>query len=283
MRSDGSAPGAPATSWGCEGLVVTYGRLTALEDVDLQVAPGMVTVVVGGDGAGKTTLLAALAGSRPIAAGRVRRPPAERIGRLPTTGGSWGDLTVAENLAFAAEAYHVPPRDRARRVRELLERMGLAPAVDRRAEHLSGGMRQKLGLAMALVHRPELVVLDEPTTGVDPASRAELWRLVTGAVAEGAAVVVATTYLDEAERAGHVVLLDRGRVLAAGAVEDIVGRIEGCVVTSDRSVDPALGWRRGTRWRAWRPGGDVPAGAERAEPDLEDAVIVALLAREPAA
>ena len=269
--------------FGCDGLVIRYGAHVAVDHVDLDVAPGEVTVVVGGDGAGKTSLLAALAGARRIDAGRVRRPEADRIGRLPSAGGTWGDLTVRENLQFATDAYRVPHTERPRRIDDLVSRMGLADAVDRRAEHLSGGMRQKLGLAMALIHRPDLVVLDEPTTGVDPVSRAELWRLVTGAVADGAAVLVATTYLDEAERAARVVLLDDGRVLAHGTVDEILAGVTGRIVTSGSPIDRRLGWRRGPRWRAWRPEGDVPAGATAVDPDLEDAVMVALLSREVAA
>jgi ABC-2 type transport system ATP-binding protein len=269
------------TAWGCEDVVVAYGGRTGLDGVTLRVEPGTVTVVVGGDGAGKTSLLATLVGARRPRSGHVRRPPSGRIGLLPSTGGSWGDLTVDENLAFAAGAYGVPEGERGDRIDGLVTRMALAGARDRLGAQLSGGMRQKLGLAMALVHRPELLVLDEPTTGVDPVSRAELWRLIAAAAADGAAVVVATTYLDEAERAGQVVLLDRGRVLARGSVDEIVAGVPGTIVVGERRIDG--GWRRGTGWRAWRPAGDVPTGTHAVDPELEDAVMVTLLEREAAA
>lgn len=268
-------------TWGCRALVVTYGRQVAVDGVDLDVARGAVTVIVGGDGAGKTSLLAALVGSRAPRSGRVRRPPADRIGYVPSMGASWGDLTVDENLAFAAGVYRVPGSDRRDRIDLLVDRTGLGAARGRRADQLSGGMRTKLGLAMALVHRPDLLVLDEPTTGVDPVSRAGLWRLVAAAAADGAAVVIATTYLDEAERAGQVVLLDGGRVLTRGTIDKIVAEVPGRIVVSDRALEG--GWRRGTTWRAWRRDGRVPDGARTVDPDFQDAVMVALLDREAAA
>lgn len=263
-------------SWGCDDLTVRYGDREGLRGVSVDVATGTVTTVIGGDGAGKTSLLAAIAGSRPAVHGRIRRPPAERIGVLPATSGAWGDLTVDENLSFAAGAYGVPARRRDERITELLERCRLTAARDRRADQLSGGMRQKLGLAMALVHRPELVILDEPTTGIDPVSRAELWQLVAGAAANGAAVLLSTTYLDEAERAGQLVLLDAGQVLAAGDVDDVVAHVRGTVAVSDTRPDSALTWRRGPVWRSWWPDGPPPDDATAVPPDLEDAVMIVL-------
>jgi ABC-type multidrug transport system ATPase subunit len=155
-----------------------------------------VTCVVGGDGAGKTTLLRALVGLAPLASGVVLRPSATDIGYLSAGTGVYLDLTVRENLDFTAQAYGV----RERKYGGLLERAGLADVQDRLGAQLSGGMRQKLGVVMALSHHPRLVVLDEPTTGVDPVSRAEMARLIAASAAEGAAVVFTTSYLDEAER-----------------------------------------------------------------------------------
>ena len=142
-------------------------------------------------------------------------------------------------------------------------------------------MKRKLAVGLALLHVPELVVLDEPTTGVDPVSRAELWRLISSAAVAGAAVVVATTYVNEASRATSVVLLESGRVLAAGSPEEILasvpgtlGRKRGGPQRTERS------WRRGSEWRIWAPSGGLPPGVESTAPDFEDAVVVASLADE---
>jgi ABC-2 type transport system ATP-binding protein len=267
-------------SYGVDALTVTYHGRAAVAGVDLEVPAGTVTAVVGGDGAGKSTVLRALVGVVRPAAGRVRRPPSARIGYLSAGPGVWRDLTVAENLAFSGTAYGLGGRALRERADRLLDRIGLAGTSDRLGGQLSGGMRQKLALAMALLHEPELLVLDEPTTGVDPVSRAELWRLMAGAAAAGAAVVVATTYLDEAERASSVLVLDQGGPLLAGAPDQLVDGMPGVVLDSAERLEAGTSWRRGARWRTWSPdGGAVPAGARRVAPDLEDAVIVAALDR----
>jgi len=275
-----SAPGPGATaSYGVEDLTVRYHGRTAVAGVDLEVPAGAVTAVVGGDGAGKTTVLRALVGVVRPAGGRVRRPAGGRIGYLSAGPGVWRDLTVAENLAFSGAAYGLGARVLHERADRLLERTGLARARDRLGGQLSGGMRQKLALAMALLHQPELLVLDEPTTGVDPVSRAELWRLVAGAAAAGTAVVAATSYLDEAERAASVLVLDQGVPLLVGAPDELVAGMPGVLL--DSSERPAYGtsWRHGARWRTWVRDGAAPPGAEPAAPELEDAVIVAALDR----
>ncbi|EWM10195.1 ABC transporter ATP-binding protein, partial [Kutzneria sp. 744] len=199
-------------SWGAVGLTVRYGRRTALSDVSLRAEPGMVTCVVGGDGAGKTTLMRALVGSAPVTHGAVVRPSVAEIGYLSAGTGVYPDLTVRENIEFVAQAYRVRDRDQ----RRLLDRTGLSGVDDRLGAELSGGMRQKLGVVLGLLHRSRLLVLDEPTTGVDPASRADIARLIASAAADGTAVVFTTSYLDEAERAGEVLVLDAGAALAAG-------------------------------------------------------------------
>jgi ABC-2 type transport system ATP-binding protein len=274
-------------TWGARDLVVRFGEHVALDGVSLDVPRGRVTVVVGGDGAGKTTLLRCLVGLLGPDAGEVRRPDRARIGFLSSSSGTYPDLSVEENLAFSASAYGVPSAEARARVAEHLERTGLAAARDRLAGNLSGGMRQKLGVIRAMVHGPELLVLDEPTTGVDPVSRADLWWLIARAAADGAAVVLATAYLDEAERASFVLALDAGRALAEGTPDRIAGAVPGTIRTATgRPIGDAArrAWRRGAVWRVWTPDGapDEPGG-ERVHPDLNDAITVAALARELAA
>jgi ABC-2 type transport system ATP-binding protein len=271
----------PATpTWGCQGLTVRYGATVGCEDVTFEVAAGTVAAVVGGDGAGKTSLLRALAGTVRPAAGTVRRPDERRLGYVSAGPGVWADLTVDENLRFAGRAYGLEAAELGRRIGELLERTGLAQARDRLAGQLSGGMRQKLALAMAVAHDPDLLILDEPTTGVDPVSRAELWRLLAAAAAGGAAVVVATTYLDEAERAATVLVLDRGRELLAGTPDELLAATPGLVVEAAARPRGVPSWRRGARWRGWSPDGSAPPGTSPATLDLEDTVIVAQLGQD---
>jgi len=199
-------------AWGVRDLTVRYGRRTALHGVTLEIAPGEVTAVIGGDGAGKTTLLRALAGVVRPAAGQVRRPDRQRIGYVAGATGVYDDLSVDENVAFVAAAYGLTGTERDRRVAELFTRTGLTDTGGRLAGRLSGGMRQKLAFSLALLHEPDLLVLDEPTTGVDPVSRADLWRMIAETAAAGASVVVSTTYLDEARRAAGILLLEDGHV-----------------------------------------------------------------------
>jgi ABC-2 type transport system ATP-binding protein len=267
------------SGYGVTDLRVRYGGREAVDGVSLTVQGHTIAALVGGDGAGKSSMLRVLAGAIAPAGGSVQRPDERHIGYMPAGEAVYRDLTVEENLAFSARAYGVRGPEATRRAAELLDRTGLAAARSRLGGQLSGGMRHKLALAMALLHQPELLVLDEPTTGIDPVSRAQLWRLIAGAAAAGAAVVVATCYVDEAERAATVVVLSEGRVLLAGAPEEVVARTPGVVVESAARLDPVNSWLRGARWRTWSPDGTIPPGAARAELDLEDAVIVAELAR----
>jgi ABC-2 type transport system ATP-binding protein len=270
-------------SWGVGGVTVRFGQRTALDRVTLEAQQGAVTGIVGGDGAGKTTLLRVLAGALAPDAGEVRRPDARRIGYLTSSSGTYPDLTVEENLRFTASVYGVQRSDIEARVGEYLERTGLAAARHRLGGALSGGMRQKLGVLRAMLHRPELLVLDEPTTGVDPVSRADLWWLIARAAAQGAAVVLATTYLDEAERASRLLVLDAGRPLAQGTPGEIEGAVPGKLVASPvrPGGDAAVhAWRRGTGWRVWTRSQQHAGEGEPVRPDLQDAVTVAALARE---
>ena len=219
----------PAIQWGAEAVSVSFGGLRALDQVSVGVRPGQVTAVVGGDGAGKTTLLRCVAGALAVTGGAVRRPGAQRIGYLPPGTGVYDDLSVAENLEFRSAVFGMTGAAVGRRVGEYLERTGLAAARDRLAGQLSGGMRRKLGVIAAMLPEPELLVLDEPTTGVDPVSRADLWWLIARAAAGGAAVLISTTYLDEAARAAQVLVLDAGRTLAAGTPAEIVASVPGTI------------------------------------------------------
>ncbi len=268
-------------TWGLESASVRFGSRTALNQVSLDAGPSTVNVVIGGDGAGKSTLLRALVGLVRLESGIVRRPQKQDIGYVPATAGLYVDLTVEENMAFSGRAYGVDGADFATRSSELLERIGLAGARTRLGGQLSGGMQRKLALGMALLHGPSLLVLDEPTTGVDPVSRVELWRLISRSAAAGTAVVAATTYVDEAHHASTVVLLEQGRSIAQGSPADIVSKIPGKVgLVRSRSRPQGWSWRWGSTWRTWSPSGDLPEGTEVIKPGFEEAVIIAALSDE---
>ena len=207
-----------------EGLTKTFGALTAVDRLTLEIPPGELFGLVGSDGAGKSTTMRMLTGIMDPTGGEVRvlgtsmKKPTEavrgQIGYMSQRFGLYPDLTVLENLRFYADIQMIPRRGRQERIAELLEFGKLAPFKDRPAGKLSGGMKQKLGLACALVHKPRVLFLDEPTNGVDPVSRRDFWRILYGLLAEGVTVFVATAYLDEAERCGRVGLMHRGRLLA---------------------------------------------------------------------
>jgi len=285
MTADTGTGTSVQDTCGVEHLDVRYGQRLVLEDVSLTVARGRITAVVGGDGAGKTTLLRTLAGLVRPSAGDVRRPHSRALGFVSGADGVYRDLTVAENLAFSARAYGPTGRWLAKARDDLLERVGLAGFGERLAGDLSGGMRQKLAVSLALLHRPQVLILDEATTGVDPVSRAELWRIFAAAAAGGGAVLLATTYLDEAERASWVCVLDGGRVLTSAPPDRIVDDARGAIWTIPADGPPpanAVTWRSGSAWRLWSPDGPPSgapdAGAARAE--LADAVVIAALASE---
>lgn len=266
--------------FGLESVTVDVGHQRALTEVDVTVESGTVTAVIGADGAGKTTVAKVLVGLTDVADGRVRRPPQARLGYQPEAAGTWHDLTVAENLVFVATAHRMG-RNGAGRIDSLLEITGLGGARDRLAANLSGGMRQKLAVAMAMIARPDLVVLDEPTTGLDPVSRIQLWRLLAAAVNEGTAVVATTSYLDEARRADHVVVLDEGQVLVAGTARATRASFPGVLVATSARPAGGRSWRRGRTWRTWLADGqEPPVGATVLEPDLEDVVMAAALVRQ---
>jgi ABC-2 type transport system ATP-binding protein len=205
-----------------DGVTRRYGAVTAVNALTFDVREGEMFGLIGPDGAGKTTTIRLAGGLLPPGAGRIavfgRDPVAEHraitaeVGYLSQRFSLYGDLTIDENIAFFAEIHGVkrygPARDR------LLDMTQLTPFRSRRADRLSGGMKQKLALACTLVHEPRVLLLDEPTTGVDPVSRREFWKLLSEFLSRGLTIVMATPYLDEAERCGRVALLHEGRLLA---------------------------------------------------------------------
>lgn len=231
--SDPTSSGATGSGAGPDpmvrvrGLTRRFGPLVAVDGLDFEVARGELFGIVGPDGAGKTTTLRILAGVlRPsegeaVVAGHDVGDDPEAV--KPHTAymsqrfGLYEDLTVAENLAFYADLYRVPRSERPKRLERLYRFSRLDEFTDRLAGNLSGGMKQKLSLSCALIHRPPLLLLDEPTFGVDPLSRRDLWLILHEMVAEGVTVVVSTSYLDEAERCDRVALLHRGRILDVDA------------------------------------------------------------------
>ena len=259
------------------GLVVTdavvrFVDRVALAGVSLRAQPGAVTALVGGDGAGKTTLLRAVMGQVPLEQGSIAAPPLAQIGYLPASLGSWAGLTVAENVDFVGGAYGLTGSALAGRADPLLGAAGLDPFRDRLARQLSGGMRRKLGVCLAMLHDPTLLVLDEPSTGVDPVSRVDLWRLAAGAASAGATVLMSTTYLDEAERAAHVLVLDHGRELVSGPPQAVLAQMPGPMTRSGEPVRAQWAWRRGREVHELWLDEDPPESMAQVPPDLEDVV-----------
>lgn len=206
------------------GLVRNFGGVTAVDGVSLSLKPGELYGLVGPDGAGKTTTVRMLAGLLHPDAGAVERAD-EGLGYMPQRYSLYGDLTVAENLTFFGRLFGLSRSERADRAANLLEITRLARFSDRRAAALSGGMYKKLALACALLHRPAVLLLDEPSNGVDPVSRRELWTLLYGFVEDGMAVLLCTPYMDEAARCHRVGLLHHGRLLAEDTPAALVGRL----------------------------------------------------------
>jgi ABC-2 type transport system ATP-binding protein len=204
------------------GVTKRYGSTKALDTLTLHVQRGEMFGLIGSDGAGKTTAIRLMCGLLRADSGTVRvlghdpvrehRRVTERVGYLSQHFSLYGDLTIDENVAFFAEIHGV--RQYGRRRDQLLDLTQLTPFRARLADRLSGGMKQKLALACTLVHEPELILLDEPTTGVDPVSRREFWKLLSEFLSAGITIVMSTPYLDEAERCSRVALLHDGRLLA---------------------------------------------------------------------
>jgi ABC-2 type transport system ATP-binding protein len=216
-------------------VVKRYGVVEALAGLSLEVRSGEMFGLIGPDGAGKTTAIRLMCGLLHADAGEIRvlgldphadhRALTERVGYLSQRFSLYGDLTIDENIAFFAEVHGM--RDYARRRDQLLSMTQLTPFRGRLADRLSGGMKQKLALACTLVHEPALILLDEPTTGVDPVSRREFWKLLSEFLAQGITILMSTPYLDEAERCTRVALVHEGRALAIDEPERLRTLIRG--------------------------------------------------------
>jgi ABC-2 type transport system ATP-binding protein len=223
-----------------ENLTKKFGDLTAVDGLNLSVAEGELFGLVGSDGAGKTTTMRMLTAvmeptsGDALVMGRHTAREAEavkgEIGYMSQRFGLYPDLTVQENIHFYADIFGLPRRGRAEKVDELLSFSNLLPFRKRKAGNLSGGMKQKLGLACALVHTPRVLFLDEPTNGVDPVSRRDFWRILYRLLKERVTIFVSTAYLDEADRCNRVGLIHRGRLLACDTPAGLKGLMRGTIV-----------------------------------------------------
>jgi ABC-2 type transport system ATP-binding protein len=219
-----------------EQLVRNFGARPALRGIDLTIARGELFALIGPDGAGKTTFFRIVAGLLEPTSGRVVRDDVP-FGLVPQRFSLYEDLTVDENLDLRARLYSVPPAEGRERAKDLLARVGLDRFGSRLAGALSGGMKQKLALVAALLTRPALLLLDEPTTGVDPVSRREFWHVLNALHHEGLTIVVSTPYMDEAEYATKLAFLDEGRIVATGTREEILAS---CPADASRPGGPTL-------------------------------------------
>ena len=230
-----------------QSLTKSFPGVRAVDDLSFAVSAGEIFGLVGPDGAGKTTTLRMLAGVLTPDAGTAlvagfdvtRDPEAVKrhISYMPQRFGLYDDLTVDENIRFYADLFGVSAADRERHAARLLAAAGMSEFRARLAGKLSGGMKQKLGLVCALVHTPKVILLDEPTTGVDPVSRRDFWRILYSLLAEDVAILTSTAYLDEAERCHRVALMHQGRLLFCDTPAALKERLRGAVLAV-RSSEP---------------------------------------------
>lgn len=293
------------------GLARSFGTVRAVDGLDLEIRKGEMFGLVGPDGAGKSTAIKLLCGILKPTGGKGRvlgfdlaTQPEEvksRIGYLSQSFTLYGDLTVDENIEFFAELHGV--RGYRKRRDELLAFTRLTPFRKRLADALSGGMKKKLALASTLIHTPDLILLDEPSTGVDPVSRGEFWNILSGILAQGVTIVMTTPYLDEAERCHRIGLMHRGRLFMTGEPDEVKASMPGktfrveCPAPLEAYKALRAKWPStqlvlyGDRLRFWsaRPGEETqgvvallnekglgPAAAEQVPPSLEDAFVALL-------
>ena len=221
-------------------LTKSFGDTSAVDSLTFSVAQGEIFGLVGPDGAGKTTTMRLLTGIMDPTSGdawvmgkhvvRQAEPLKDDIGYMSQRFGLYPDLSVMENIAFYADIYGVPRRGRAEKVDRLLAFSNLTPFGKRLAGNLSGGMKQKLGLACALVHTPKVLFLDEPTNGVDPVSRRDFWRILYQLLRERVTIFISTAYLDEAERANRVGLMHCGKLFALGPPGEVKRLMRGAIL-----------------------------------------------------
>jgi len=245
--------GDPAGYVRVADAVRRFGAVTAVAGARLCVAKGETIGVLGSDGAGKTTLLRMIAAMIEPSEGRITVDGHDTVrertrvkavtGYMPQRFGLYQDLTVEENVDFCMDVYGLRGRERRRRKERYLGFSNLLPFLDRPAGALSGGMKQKLGLACVLVHQPDLLVLDEPTNGVDPVSRNEFWDILGQMKADGMTMIVSTAYMDEGERCDRLVLMHAGRILSILPPAQLVagqGSLEQALISAIEAADPAL-------------------------------------------
>jgi len=239
-----------------DSLTKRFGSLTAVDSLNLTVEEGEIFGLVGPDGAGKTTTMRLLtsimeptSGEAWVAGRHVVKDAEavkEDIGYMSQRFGLYPDLTVMENIEFYADIYDVPKKLRPERIERLLAFSNMTPFKKRQAGRLSGGMKQKLGLACALIHTPKVLFLDEPTNGVDPVSRRDFWRILYQLLRDKVTIFVSTAYLDEAERSSRIGLIHKGRLLAVGTPDEVKTLMQGSILEI-RSTEPrkALALLRG--------------------------------------
>ena len=236
-----------------EHVSMRFGAVEAVHDVTLKVAAGTVFGLVGSDGAGKSTLLRMIATMIKPAAGRItvaghdvaeKNRVKDLIGYMPQRFGLYADLTVDENLRFFMDIFGIPRPERKRRREKYLGFSNLLPFADRPAGALSGGMKQKLGLACVLIHEPRLLILDEPTNGVDPVSRQEFWEILGEMRREGMTILVSTAYLDEGEKCDGLALMHKARIIdvaTPAAIRTAFSSLEAAMISRLQEADADIG------------------------------------------